>query len=40
MGFTKTDKGITFREWAPAAQQCFLFGDFNNWRALDPPPRN
>lgn len=31
MGFTKTDKGITYREWAPAAQQAYLFGDFNGW---------
>lgn len=31
MGFTKNDKGITYREWAPAAQQAYLFGDFNGW---------
>jgi len=33
MGFTKSAKGITYREWAPAAQQAFLFGDFNSWNA-------
>ena len=33
MGFTRDARGITYREWAPSAQQAFLFGDFNNWCA-------
>ena len=31
-GFTFSDNGdITYREWAPNAEQAFLIGDFNNW---------
>ena len=30
-------KGWYYREWAPAAQQIFLFGDFNNWNAESHP---
>lgn len=31
-GFTFADNGdITYREWAPNAEQAFLIGDFNNW---------
>jgi len=33
MGFTRDARGITYREWAPAAQQAYLFGDFNAWDA-------
>jgi len=31
MGFTRDDKGITYREWAPAARAAQLIGDFNDW---------
>ena len=37
MGFNRDAKGITYREWAPAAQQAFLFGDFNEWNAGSHP---
>lgn len=30
-------KGWTYREWAPAAQQLFLMGDFNNWDRYSHP---
>src|SRR2546430_16189691 len=31
-GFTFSENGdITYREWAPNAEQAFLIGDFNNW---------
>jgi len=30
-GFTKSVSGITYREWAPGAQQAALVGDFNGW---------
>jgi len=31
-GFTfGADGSITYREWAPNAEQAFLIGDFNNW---------
>ncbi|XP_004246561.1 1,4-alpha-glucan-branching enzyme 2-2, chloroplastic/amyloplastic isoform X1 [Solanum lycopersicum] len=33
MGFTRSDTGITYREWAPGAQSAALIGDFNNWDA-------
>jgi 1,4-alpha-glucan branching enzyme len=28
--------GITYKEWAPNAQQFFLVGDFNGWNFSDP----
>lgn len=32
MGFLFSDNGdITYREWAPNAEQAFLIGDFNDW---------
>jgi len=31
MGFNETTEGVWYREWAPAAQQMSLYGDFNNW---------
>ncbi|GMY25141.1 1,4-alpha-glucan-branching enzyme 2-2, chloroplastic/amyloplastic-like isoform X2 [Fagus crenata] len=30
-GFTRSDTGITYREWAPGAKSAALIGDFNNW---------
>ncbi|SHO60810.1 alpha-amylase family glycosyl hydrolase [Algoriphagus zhangzhouensis] len=30
-------KGWTYREWAPAAQQLYLMGDFNNWDRYSHP---
>lgn len=30
-------KGWWYREWAPAASQLFLFGDFNQWNRYDHP---
>lgn len=30
-GFHRTDNGWVYREWAPAAYQLYLTGDFNNW---------
>lgn len=28
----RADKSVVAREWAPAAQQLYLTGDFNNWQ--------
>lgn len=30
-GFNREEGGITYREWAPAAQEAELIGDFNGW---------
>ncbi|KAG0490708.1 hypothetical protein HPP92_007571 [Vanilla planifolia] len=30
-GFTRSDTGVTYREWAPGAVTASLIGDFNNW---------
>ncbi len=35
--YEKSKKGWYYREWAPAAQQLFLFGDFNNWNTESHP---
>ncbi|WZY92247.1 hypothetical protein YC2023_064576 [Brassica napus] len=32
-GFTRSDTGITYREWAPGAKAASLIGDFNNWNS-------
>ena len=32
-GFHRTASGWVYREWAPAAQEMYLTGDFNNWDA-------
>ena len=34
-GFHKTDDGWVYREWAPAADEVYLTGDFVDWRWLD-----
>ncbi len=38
-GFHKTEEGWVYREWAPAAEQMYLTGDFNNWQ-VDKNPLN
>ncbi|XP_073033199.1 1,4-alpha-glucan-branching enzyme 2-2, chloroplastic/amyloplastic-like isoform X2 [Primulina eburnea] len=30
-GFTRSETGVTYREWAPGAKSATLIGDFNNW---------
>ena len=30
-GFHKAENGWFYREWAPAADDIYLFGDFNGW---------
>ena len=36
-GFHRTDDGWVYREWAPAADEMHLIGDFNFWnRSADP----
>ncbi|KIW99386.1 1,4-alpha-glucan-branching enzyme [Rhinocladiella mackenziei CBS 650.93] len=41
-GFTFSSNGdITYREWAPNAEQAFLIGEFNNWdRKATPMKKN
>ncbi|EPS60100.1 hypothetical protein M569_14702, partial [Genlisea aurea] len=31
LGFTRSETGITYREWAPGAKSATLIGDFNTW---------
>eukprot|EP00252_Welwitschia_mirabilis_P006854 TRINITY_DN1776_c0_g1_i2.p1 TRINITY_DN1776_c0_g1~~TRINITY_DN1776_c0_g1_i2.p1 ORF type:complete len:853 (-),score=190.68 TRINITY_DN1776_c0_g1_i2:471-3029(-) len=31
LGFSRSEAGITYREWAPGAKWASLIGDFNNW---------
>ncbi|KAL8154456.1 hypothetical protein V2J09_012216 [Rumex salicifolius] len=31
LGFIRSEKGVTYREWAPGAMSASLIGDFNNW---------
>ena len=33
-GFHRTETGWVYREWAPAAQEMYLTGDFNGWDAI------
>jgi len=37
INYSKKDKGWYYREWAPAAHQLFLAGDFNNWDTSSHP---
>ncbi len=36
-GFHRTRTGWVYREWAPAADEMYLTGDFNNWNITDCP---
>ena len=38
-GFHQQQDGWIYREWAPAAEEVFLTGDFNNWHWIDTPLR-
>lgn len=31
LGFNREDGGVVYREWAPAAQEAQIIGDFNGW---------
>ncbi len=36
-GFHRTKSGWVYREWAPAAEEMYLTGDFNNWDVKSHP---
>ena len=36
-GFNRTDDGWVYREWAPAAEEMYLTGDFNGWNIYGCP---
>ena len=36
-GFHRTDEGWLYREWAPAAEEMWLTGDFNGWHTTSHP---
>ena len=36
-GFHRTKTGWVYREWAPAAEQMYLTGDFNDWNLTSHP---
>lgn len=38
-GFHRTDSGWVYREWAPAAEEMYLTGDFNEWDVAACPMR-
>lgn len=38
-GFHRTEEGWVYREWAPAARQMHLIGDFNGWNRQSHPMR-
>ena len=38
-GFHRGDGGWYYREWAPAARQLYLEGDFNHWDRTSHPLR-
>ncbi len=37
MGLNVVDGGVEYREWAPAAKEMYIFGDFNNWNRHEYP---
>ena len=37
LGFNLTSTGIYFREWAPAAKEMYICGDFNKWNRKEHP---
>ena len=39
MGAHRTEEGVTFRVWAPNAEQVFVVGDFNDWSEGAPMTR-
>jgi len=39
-GIHPTEKGWVYREWAPAAEQMFFTGEFNNWDIYGCPMKN
>ena len=39
-GIHPTEKGWIYREWAPAAEQMFFTGEFNNWDVYGCPMKN
>jgi len=39
-GIHPTDNGWVYREWAPAAEQMFFTGEFNNWDVYGCPMKN
>ena len=36
-GFHQLPEGWVYREWAPAADQLYLSGDFNDWHWTETP---
>ncbi|XP_057435151.1 1,4-alpha-glucan-branching enzyme 1, chloroplastic/amyloplastic-like isoform X2 [Lotus japonicus] len=36
-GFNREEGGIVYREWAPAAQEAQIIGDFNEWNGSNHP---
>jgi 1,4-alpha-glucan branching enzyme len=38
-GFHRAEGGWTYREWAPNADEIYLFGDFNGWNRAERPLR-
>ena len=39
-GFHQTEDGWYYREWAPAAEEVYLTGDFNGWQWTELPLNN
>ncbi|MBR4324163.1 MAG: 1,4-alpha-glucan-branching enzyme, partial [Bacteroidales bacterium] len=37
LNYSKKERGWWFREWAPAAKEMYIFGDFNNWTRYQYP---
>jgi 1,4-alpha-glucan branching enzyme len=38
-GFHRSGDGFVYREWAPNAEEIYLFGDFNGWNRAEHPMR-